>query len=380
MHGTHRYLQTHIERDLKEKMVFLGGPRQVGKTTLAFHLLKSTYDAEHPAYLNWDFARVRPALLRGELPANQKLVVFDEIHKYKGWRNLVKGYYDQYKTKKQFLVTGSARLDYYRRGGDSLQGRYHYYRLHPFSLHELNNKPTASDLDSLLKFGGFPEPFLKADEIHFKRWQLERISRVIQEDLITLESVQEIGQMELLAQVLPSRVGSPLSVAGLREDLSVAFETVERWLSILERLYYCYRISPFGVKDLRAAKKSKKLYLWDWSQCEDAGARFENLVASHLLKYCHYRQDTEGDVWELRFLRDAMQREIDFVVLKNSKPQFAVECKVGDKALSPHISYFLPRTNIPLYYQVHTKTKDVELEGGCVRILPFTTLSRELKI
>lgn len=380
MHDKPRYLQADIERDLKEKMVFLGGPRQVGKTTLAFQLLESSYDAEHPAYLNWDFAHVRPTLLRGELPVNQKLVVFDEIHKYKGWRNLVKGFYDQYRKKKQFLITGSARLDYYRRGGDSLQGRYHYYRLHPFSLNEINKKPTMSDLERLLKFGGFPEPFLKANETHYKRWQLERVARVIQEDLISLESVQELSQLELLAQVLPGRVGSPLSVASLREDLSVAFETVERWLMILERLYYCYRISPYGVKTLRAVKKSKKLYLWDWSQCEDVGARFENLVASHLLKYCHYRQDTEGDVWELCFLRDAMQREIDFVVLKNAKPQFAVECKVGDKMLSPHIRYFLSRTAIPLYYQVHTKTKDVELEGGCVRILPFMTLARDLKI
>lgn len=158
--------------------------------------------------------------------------------------------------------------------------------------------------------------------------------------------------------------------------MNVAFETVEHWITILERLYYCYRIAPFGVKTLRAAKKSKKLYLWDWSQCEDAGVRFENLVASHLLKYCHFRQDTEGDLWDLRFLRDSMAREIDFVVLKNAKPQFAVECKIGDKALSPHISYFLPRTPIPQYYQVHTQTKDVELEGGRVRILPLTTFAK----
>jgi predicted AAA+ superfamily ATPase len=373
-----RYLKNSIRQDLNEKMVFLGGPRQVGKTTLAFHFLNG--DEKHPAYFTWDSLKSRQALLKEELPANQKLIVLDEIHKYRNWRNLVKGLYDTNKSSRQFLVTGSARLDYYRRGGDSLQGRYHYYRLHPFSLYEINRKPTASDLDHLLKFGGFPEPFFKAHSKQWKRWQNERITRVIQEDLISLEQMRDVSSLQLLIDALPARVGAPLSVNNLREDLGVSFEAVERWITVLENLYFCFRILPYGPPKIRAAKKEKKLYLWDWSLCEDAGKRFENLVASQLLKYCHFHEDTEGDKMELRFFRDVYKREIDFVVLKNAKPQFAVECKVGDKALSPHISYFLPRTTIPLFYQVHTQTKDVEIAGGRVRILPLTTLARELKI
>lgn len=373
----HRYLEPFIRRDLDEKMVFAGGPRQVGKTTIALHLLGEA-DESHPAYLNWDSIPVRRSILKGELPADQPLIVLDEIHKYKGWRNLVKGFYDQNKSKRRFLITGSARLDYYRRGGDSLQGRYHYYRLHPLDLSEISKKPTLDDLNHLLNFGGFPEPFLKASARHSKRWQRERLTRVIQEDLISLEQIKEVSQLDLLVHLLPDRVGSILSVNNLRQDLQVAFETVDRWILILENIYYCYRIAPFGLPPLRTAKKEKKLYLWDWSQCEKESARFENLVASHLFKYCHLVQDVEGDEMSLHFLRDAQKREIDFVVVKNRKPLFAVECKTGESSLSPHIPYFAERSSIPQFYQVHLGKKDVEIAKHRARILPFVTFSRQL--
>jgi uncharacterized protein len=171
------------------------------------------------------------------------MLILDEVHKYKRWRNLVKGFYDRYKSRTQFLVTGSARLDHYRRGGDSLQGRYHYYRLHPLSLYELNDNPRPSDLGTLLRFGGFPEPFVKQETRHWKRWQRERTSRVIQEDLINLESVREISQLQLLAHMLPERVGCVLSIANLRQDLSVAFETADKWVGIFENLYYCFSVN-----------------------------------------------------------------------------------------------------------------------------------------
>lgn len=371
-----RYLESWVQDDLSEKMVFLGGPRQAGKTTIAFHLIDG--DERHPAYLNWDVLAQRQMLLKAELPAGQKLVVLDEVHKYKRWRGLLKGFYDSQKSVRQFLVTGSARLDYYRRGGDSLQGRYHYYRLHPITISEVSSKPNQSDFESLFEFGGFPEPFLKASHRFCRRWQRERISRVVQEDLVSLEKVREVSQVDLLAQILPLRVGSPLSVNNLREDLQVAFETVEHWISILENLYYCYRIEPYGPPKLRAARKEKKLYLWDWSQCESKGARFENMVASHLLKYCHFVEDTQGDRMELKFLRDALGREIDFVVLKNQKPFFAAECKSGEAALSPHIAYFAPRTPIPQFYQIHRGKKDVEIAGLRTRILPFVTFCKEM--
>ena len=167
----------------------------------------------------------------------------------------------------------------------------------------MNQSPTASDIEHLLEFGGFPEPFLKSEKRHWKRWQRERQSRIIQEDLINLEYVREVSQLDLLAETLSGKVGSPLSINNLRQDLSVAFETVERWVCILENLYYCFRILPYGIPKLRVAKKEKKLYLWDWSLYSDPGARFENLVASHLLKFCHFMEDTEGENIELRFLR-----------------------------------------------------------------------------
>ncbi|MCG8339349.1 MAG: AAA family ATPase [Proteobacteria bacterium] len=374
-----RYSEDAIKRDLKEKMVFVGGPRQVGKTTLALHALGNAKE-DHPAYLNWDVIHAKKMLLNGELPSDEKLIILDEIHKFKDWRNLVKGFFDQYKSKRSFIITGSARLDHYRRGGDSLQGRYHYHRLHPITLYELNKSCKPGDVELLLKFGGFPEPFIKGEERFWKRWVRERQSRIIQEDLVSLETVKEVSQLDLLAQILPQKVGSLLSINSLRQDLKVAFETAERYVQILENLYHCYRIKPFGTSHLRTAKKEKKLYLWDWSQCESGGIQFENLVASHLLKYCHYIEDTEGDDMELNFLRDHSRREIDFIVVKNKKPLFAVECKSSDQAVSKHISYFADRTDIPYFYQVHSGKRDYEVGGIRTRVLPFHAFCQKFKL
>ncbi len=374
-----RYLRPAIEEDLSEKMVFVGGPRQVGKTTLALGLLEMGNES-HPAYMNWDALASRKALVAGELPSEQPLVILDEIHKYKGWRNLVKGLYDTNKSSRQLLITGSARLDHYRRGGDSLQGRYHYHRLHPLSLRELGDTPSASDLNQLLRFGGFPEPFLKANTRHWKRWQRDRQSQVIREDLTDLEHVREVSQLALLADVLPDRVGSVLSVNNLRQDLSVAFETADRWIGILEDLYFCFRIKPHGLPKLRAAKKEKKLYMWDWSVCDSPAARFENLVASNLLKYCHAIEDQEGDRMDLRFIRDTTGREIDFVVVKNDKPVFAVECKSGETGLSRHIRYFSQRIGVPWYYQVHLGKRDYEVAESKARVLPFAEFAQILAV
>ena len=374
-----RYLEDVIAEDLEEKMVFLGGPRQVGKTTLALNLLQGGSE-KHPAYLSWDVIASQKALLQGALPGDESLVILDEIHKYKGWRNLVKGLYDSTKSSRRFLITGSARLDHYRRGGDSLQGRYHYHRLHPLSLYETNEIPTLSDVDHLLRFGGFPEPFLKGNTRHWKRWQRERQSRVIQDDLINLEYVKEVSQLDLLAHSLPDRVGSPLSVNNLRQDLSVAFETADRWITILENLYLCFRIHPHGLPRLRAVRKERKLYMWDWSLCENPAARFENMVASHLLKHCHAREDVGGDRVQLRFVRDAHGRELDFVVVENERPAFAVECKSGEQGLSRNIPYFAERTDIPYFYQVHMGSKDYEVAQYNARVLPLTTLARLLAL
>ncbi len=376
-----RYIYQNIVDDLKEKMVFIGGPRQVGKTTLSLFCLEKNATTKHPGYLNWDIVSNRKDLLQGKLPPKEELIVLDEIHKYFKWRNLVKGFYDLEKDEKKFLVTGSARLDYYRKGADSLQGRYHYYRLHPFSLLEMNQSiKNQSDVEQLLKFGGFPEPLVRAEEKHWKRWQKEKMERVIYEDLRDLELVREVSIIEELTYALPARVGSPLSIKSLKEDLSIAHETVERYISILERLYYCFRIMPYGPPRIRAVKKEQKLYFWDWSLVESKGEKFENLVACQLLKYCHYHEDTEGARMELRFIRDTDKREVDFVVIKDKKPIFAVECKSGERQVSPAIKYFKERTNIPKFFQVHLGTKDYGNENTIGRVIPFATFCLELNL
>jgi len=359
-------------------MVFLGGPRQVGKTTFSLTLLGKNATEKRPAYLNWDDPRVPPRLRQGQLPPDENLLLFDEIHKYARWRNLIKGIYDTEKSTRRILVTGSARLDYYRKGGDSLANRYRYFRLHPFSVMELNSNPTNKDLETLLRFSGFPEPLFLQDEREWRIWQRDRISRVVRQDLRDLEQVREISLIEHLVELLPSKLGSPLSILSLREDLSVDHKTVERWLQILENLYFCFRIAPFGTTRIRAVKKEKKLYLWDWSMAVSDGARFENLVAAQLLKYCHLVEDTEGFRMELRFLRDTDKREVDFVVMKDGAPIFAVECKTGEKSMSPHAIYFAERTPIPRFYQVHRGEK--AYSKGKVTVLPFLQFCKKLKM
>jgi hypothetical protein len=371
-----RYLESAIAAALARKMVFLGGPRQVGKTTLAFSLLGAGADETHPAYFNWDDPRSAARVRRAELPPGEALLLFDEIHKYARWRNLVKGIYDTEKSRRRILVTGSARLDYYRKGGDSLANRYRYFRLHPFSLREMNAAPSQSDLDALLRFGGFPEPLFQQDEREHRIWQRDRVSRVVRDDLRDLEQVREISLVEHLVDLLPARVGSPLSIKSLREDLQVDHKTALRWITILENLYLCFRISPFGAPRIRAVKKEQKLYLWDWSMTPEGGPRFENLVASQLLKYCHWIEDTEGHAMELRFLRDTDKREVDFVVLRNRKPLFAVECKSGERGVGPAIGYFAERTSIPRFYQVHLGER--HFETGPATVLPFRSFCQEL--
>jgi len=375
-----RYISSCIEDDLANRMVFIGGARQVGKTTLALSFLSDGMAEKSPAYLTWDSLQDRESILNARLPANQRRVIFDEIHKYAEWRNLVKGLYDKNKADTSFIVTGSARLDYYRKGGDSLLGRYHYYRLHPLSVMECDKKPDKTLVDQLLRFGGFPEPFLSGSERFWRRWRREHTDRVMHEDLRDLEHVKEISKLELLLSHLPSCVGSPLSINQQAKLLQVAHASIDKWITAFENLYIVYRIAPFGSPKIRAVKKENKLYFWDWSANADAGARFENMVAGHLLKYCHFIEDTEGYNMELRFIRDTDGREVDFVVLRDSQPLFAVECKTGERHPSAACAYFRERTGIPLFYQVHLGEKDYGNEKTGTRVLPFITFCQELNL
>ena len=328
-----RYLAAQAESDLREKMVFVSGPRQAGKTTMARAILSRRHPRAPARYLSWDDDESRTRILGREFP-HDGLIVFDELHKFKRWRNYLKGLYDAHRDDLDILVTGSARLDLYRRGGDSLQGRYHHLRLYPLSLRE-----ARASVDDLMTLGPFPEPLLAGSATAARRWSREYRTRVIREDVASLERVQELGALEELSVRLPALVGSPLSLNALREDLQVAHKTVERWTDGLERLMFIFRLLPFGPPRIKAVKKSRKHYHFDWTTVADEGARFENLVAYHLLKESHHLEDVEGRDAELRFFRDVSGREVDFVQLVDRKPTRFVEVKLAETRISPALLY-----------------------------------------
>lgn len=364
----HRYLLRQVEKDLAKKMVFVGGPRQVGKTTMARELLPKS----NSIYINYDTVDGKEAVLRQEYP-KQKFIVYDEIHKFRQWRNFLKGLFDQHHHTKKILVTGSARLDYYRFSGDSLQGRYFYYRLHPLSVAELGIT-SQKDITELLNLGGFPEPFFSGSKVEAKRWSRDYRHRFIHEEVTSLELTQNLSGMETLLMRLPDLVGSPLSINSLREDLGINHITVAKWLDIFERMYGIFRLSPFGSPKIRAVKKERKHYHYDWSLIKDPSLRFENMVASHLLKLVHFQEDTEGRDIELRYFRDTDKREVDFVIVEDQKPTQAIEAKLNDQEVSPHLRYFKAKFSGVETFQVSLNGKKDYLSKDGIRVLPWHQL------
>lgn len=380
-----RYLAPFIRKDLNRKMVFLGGPRQVGKTTLARTL--SISNDPHAAYLNWDDAEDRRSIRSLRFPADATWLVLDEVHKFVGWRNHIKGLFDKQRERYRILVTGSTRLDYYRRGGDSLLGRYHYYRLHPFSVREVVKHPETSRLKfnltpfeelifpplnketieaskALIFFGGFPEPFLAQDPTTLRRWHLDRRERLLDQDIRDVEALRDLNKLEMLMDLLPSKVGSLFSLNSLREDLGVTHQTLTHWVDILERFYVHFRLRPFRSNRILSLRKEPKIYLWDWSEAPEGGARLENYIASHLLKFVHFLRDVEGYKTELFFLRDREQRETDFLVTVDQRPWFAVEVKTSDDRLSKPLKHFGTQLNIPFLFQVSEQGNTDTFENG----------------
>lgn len=361
-----RYLEPAIREDVNEKMVFLGGPRQVGKTTLAQTIASQFKSA---TYLNWDSRPHRKIIMNAQWSPDTEMLAFDELHKYRRWKNLIKGIWDTRSPGQKIIVTGSSRLDIYRRGGDSLQGRYHYYRLHPFTLKELSapagstlafpTKPPVlefgqprPDLAHLLKFGGFPEPCLSGSERTLKRWQRQRFERVFREDIRDVEPLRSLSEVELLGSILPERVAAPLSFNSLATDIEVSPKTVKAWIELLCRNYYIFRVPPYHRRLQRALKKESKYYLWDWSEVPSDGARFENLVASHLLKFCHHFQDVFGLAVDLFYLRDLEKREADFLLTWEKTPWLIVECKLTAGGSLTTLNYFADRLAVGQRFQV----------------------------
>jgi len=352
----------------------VSGPRQVGKTTLA----RNIRGKQEAFYFNWDDFDDRELLLQGtkaiaqhmgldRLREHPPLLILDEVHKFAKWKQLVKGLYDKYQGQCHILITGSARMDVYKKGGDSLMGRYFNYRLHPLSVREVlagmkmndaadiqqQKALKQEDFAALLTWGGFPEPYLKRERRFFNRWSKLREQQLLQEDVRELTKVQELGQLELLAILMKSQAGQLTSYSSLAKKVRVSVDTVRRWLGVLEAMYYCYAIRPWTKNITRSLLKEPKYYLWDWSQCTDVGARNENFIASHLLKAVHYWTDTGLGDYGLYFLRDKEKREVDFLVSKDGEPWFIVEVKsTMDTPLSSSLDVFSKQLKIEHVFQV----------------------------
>lgn len=375
-------IRQHFENN--DEMLFLMGPRQVGKTTAS---LTARANPDNLVYLNWDDQDHRLIILQGpskiaELMQTSKLrerpptVIFDELHKYPDWKNFLKGFYDSYRRQLYMIVTGSARLDVFRKGGDSLMGRYFYYRLHPLSVREMTKPtipteqlyqdPVAVDpeqFDALMEFGGFPAPFVKQDRLYYNRWSALKDQQLFQDDIRDLTRVQELAQMEVLARLVGMQAGQLSSYSSFAKKVRVSVDTIRRWIAILQSVYYCFQVRPWSKNVSRSLLKEPKYYLWDWSAIEGEGARLENFVASHLLKAVQFWSDHGFGRFELYFIRTKDQQEVDFLISKDDEPWFLVEVKLsGRKALSPTLQAFHKRLGTAHAFQVAGDMKPVEVD------------------
>lgn len=378
-----RFIEDVIVRHFHEnrQMVFLSGPRQVGKTTLARQVEK-IYRVSR--YFSWDNQSDRALILQGQeavakasgvqmLCDEKPLCLLDEIHRYGKWKGFLKGLHDCFHERLRVLVTGSARLDVYKAGGDSLMGRYFPYRMHPLSVGELSSAQPTSELirppssnvtaeqfAALLTFGGFPEPFLRQERRFWNRWRRLRTEQLLKEDLRDLTRIQETGQVEVLAELIRNRVGQLVSFSTLARAVNASVDSVRRWINTLETMYYCFSLRPWHKNVARSLRKEPKYYLWDWSMVEDYGARAENLVASALLKSVHHWTDQGEGAFGLFFLRDKQKREVDFLVTRDRVPWFLIEVKTSAKAgVTESLKFFQDQISAPHAFQVSMESEPV---------------------
>lgn len=375
-----RYIASHILDDLRKKMVFVGGPRQVGKTTLAKAILSKNFPAG--IYLNWDYDEDRQDILQKRWSDENDLLIFDELHKFPRWKSWIKGLYDVSHEIHSFLITGSARLDIYRRGGDSLMGRYHYWRLHPFTLDEIPNGFSSKDaFNRLMTVGGFPEPFLDGDEREARRWRRERFDRVIREDVRDLESVRNIQLLSMFLDLLRHRVGGLVRLSNIASDIQISPKTAKSWLEVLERMYLVFSVRPYTKSLPRAVLKPPKVYFFDNGDVlGDEGVRFENLVATSLLKRLHFLEDRDGYCYELRYIRDKEGREVDFVVLKDGHLEELIEAKYSDDSISRHLQYYAERLKPEKATQIVAKIRRPYDKGRIKIIDPISYFQNNNKM
>ena len=334
-----RYLEKYIQEDLDKKIILLTGPRQTGKTTLS-KMLKTNFD-----YFNFDNLDDRLSLQQKSWDRSKELIIFDELHKLKNWKSWLKGIYDTEGISPSLLVTGSAKLDTYKKVGDSLAGRFFQFRMHPLDLKEINTfltpKNLEDELDKLLVFGGFPEPFLNGTIRFYNRWKKSHLDIILKQDLIDLENVQQIVQIETLIQLLKTRVGSPVSYSSLARNLQCSDKTVKRWLTILENMYVIFKVPPFHKNIARAIQKTPKFYFYDTGQViGDSGIKLENTIACALQKEIHFQEDCFGETKGLYYLKNKAGKEIDFCTTADNKPSLMVEVKWKKDNLSPNFEIF----------------------------------------
>jgi predicted AAA+ superfamily ATPase len=359
-----RVLQDHFARH--RQMALVSGPRQVGKTT--------TCRMEGTDYLNWDNGDDRRVILLGpaavadrihleRLQTPSPIVVFDELHKDKKWKGFLKGFFDVYGERTRIMVTGSSRLDVFRRGGDSLMGRYFLYRMHPFTVGEVISidlptavirpprPPDQHEWAALWEHGGFPEPFLRRDVRFTRRWRSLRHDQLTREDIRQVAQIETLGLLETMTQILAERSGHQLIYSHLANEVGIALDTVRRWIDVLERMHFGFVVRPWFTNVAKALRKEPKWFLRDWSGIDDAGQRAETFVACHLLKAVEGWTDLGLGSFELRYLRDKVKREVDFLVVRDRKPWFLVEVKTGDTRLSDSLAYFKQETKAKHAFQ-----------------------------
>ena len=358
-------LREHLKAH--RQMVFMSGPRQVGKTTAARQVADF--------YLDWDNRSHQSLILKGPEAVAEHcglhmaseslpILLFDELHKFPRWKNFLKGMFDTYETRCRIVVTGSAKLDVYRRGGDSLMGRYFPYRLHPFSVAELLRSEwteavtaPAQKLDeaawqALLTHGGFPEPFLKQSNSFSTRWRNQRNERLFKEELRDLTRIQEFALLEILGRILESRSGEQLIFSNLATSVQVAPNTIKEWVNTLVSTYYGFLVRPWFKNVTKALRKEPKWYLRDWSGIQDPGAKAETFAACHLLKAVEFWTDLGRGKFDLYYLRDKQKREVDFLVVRDDQPWFLVEIKQHSTSLSPALHHFQKQTGARHAFQV----------------------------
>lgn len=347
-----RYLDDRVARDLKKKMVFLTGPRQVGKTTLSRLLIEQSGGQ----YLNYDTIEDRLLIARRQWNPRAPLLVLDEIHKMAGWKSWLKGVYDGKPGAQQLLVTGSARLDTFRQSGESLAGRFFGLRLHPISVKEWCEQTGATPADALthlLERGGFPEPCLAEDNDEAERWRRQYFDGLVRNDVLEFSKITELNSIKLFAQMLRSRVGSPLSLASLGRDLSISPVTLKKYLDILEALYIVFVVRPWHHNIARSVLQAPKVYFYDTGLVDgDEGVRFENLVATALLKQVHYQYDVQGKEVSLHYIRTKDDAEVDFALSDKNELTHLVECKLRDDK---------PSRSLKRFAQAFPKTQAIQL-------------------